>query len=448
MLMNKMPRRGFLQRASLAPLGALAAGAAQKAAAANDRIVLGVVGIHDRGMDLALEFGRRSDVEVRYLADPDTRLFASRAEAVRKVTGGSPRCVQDFRRVLDDREVDAVAIATPDHWHALAAILSCQAGKDVYVEKPTSHSVWESRKMVEAARQYNRVVQVGTQNRSAEYIEQALDYAKSAAFGDIHFVRVLNSKLREPMAPADDTAVPDGVDYDMWLGPAPERPFNVNRFHYTWHWHWDYGGGDLANDGVHQIDLARWCIAKKLPKSVTSIGAHHVIQDRRDTPDTQTVTWEFDGVTVALEQTLWTPYMRKTPLELRDTGAPLNWPFNGTRVEVYGSRQFLWLGRMGDGWEVRDGEGKPVLQERGRFAETNTRHASNFIDCIRSRAKPNADIEEGHYSTLLAHYGNIAFRTGRRLHIDAATEGFIEDRGANELVRRSYREPWVVPERV
>ncbi|MFA6244619.1 MAG: Gfo/Idh/MocA family oxidoreductase, partial [Candidatus Hydrogenedentales bacterium] len=347
--MSTVNRREFLRRA-VAATAAVTSSGVVRAASPNNRVVLGIMGIHDRGMDLALEFGKRNDVEIRYLADPDSRLFDERASAVEKVNGKRPVCVQDFRRILDDGDVDALVVATPDHWHALATVLACQAGKDVYCEKPTSHSIWESRKMVEAARKYNRVVQVGTQNRSAEYVEQAIEYARSAYFGDIHFVRVMNSKLRDPMSPASDGATPDGVDYDLWLGPAPQRQFNPNHFHYSWHWFWAYGGGDLANDGVHQLDLARWVVNRELPKAVSSAGATYALNDTRDTPDTQTVTWEFDTVSVALEQTLWTPYMRKTPLELRDTGAVQSWPFNGTRIEVYGTKQFLWLGhgrRMG-----------------------------------------------------------------------------------------------------
>ena len=445
--MSTVNRREFLRRA-VAATAAVTSSGVVRAASPNNRVVLGIMGIHDRGMDLALEFGKRDDVEIRYLADPDSRLFDERASAVEEVNGKPPVCVQDFRRILDDGEVDALVVATPDHWHALATVLACQAGKDVYCEKPTSHSIWESRKMVEAARKYNRVVQVGTQNRSAEYVEQAIEYAQSASFGDIHFVRVMNSKLRDPMSTASDSATPDGVDYDLWLGPAPKRQFNPNHFHYSWHWFWAYGGGDLANDGVHQLDLARSVVNRELPKAVSSAGATYALNDTRDTPDTQTVTWEFDTVSVALEQTLWTPYMRKTPLELRDTGAVQSWPFNGTRIEVYGMKQFMWLGRMGDGWEACDSEGKPIAKARGQFAATNTRHTANFIDCIRSRRKPNADIEDGHFSTLLAHYGNIAFRSGRRLQIDAATEGFIDDSEANALVRRDYRPPWIMPESV
>jgi len=441
--MSTISRRTWLKTA-----GVTTAMAASRTASANDRVVIGVMGIRDRGWDLTLEFAQRRDVEIRYLADPDSRLFEERAQKVEKLTGKRPQCVQDFRRMLDDKEVDAIAIATPDHWHALGTILACQAGKDVYVEKPTSHSIWESRKMVEAARKHDRVVQVGTQNRSADYVKEAIAYTKLPEFGAVHFVRVVNSKLREPMKAEPDTDSPEGVDYDMWLGPAPMRKYNLNHFHYNWHWFWNYGGGDLANDGVHQIDLARWAIERTLPKAVSSTGATYSLDDQRETPDTQTVTWEFDGVTMVLEQVLWTPYMRKTPLDLRDTNAAPNWPFNGTRVEIYGEKRFMYLGRMGDGWAAYDEEGKQLLDKRGAYRATGTAHAANFIDCVKSRKRPNADIEEGHFSTLLAHYGNAAYRTGRRLHIDTRTEGFLNDNEANGLYKRKYREPWVVSERV
>lgn len=413
---------------------------------ANERVVAAVMGIHDRGMDLAKELVTGGDAELRYLADPDSRLFAERAGIVERASGRRPQCVQDFRRILDDKEVDAICMATPDHWHAIATILACQAGKDVYVEKPTSHSIWESRKMVEAARKYGRMVQVGTQNRSADYCALARERVQDAAFGDIHFVRIVNSKERGPIGRPADTPVPDGVDYDLWLGPAPDRPFNENHFHYKWHWFWRYSGGDVINDGIHQIDLARWLTGRTLPNAVSSVGAQHVFDDDRETPDTQTINWEFDGLNMTLEQTLWTPYLKKHPFELRDKADLPNWPLAGTRIEIYGTKQYMYLGRMGGGFQILDGDGNTVAIQPGQFSPANTKHVANFLQSVRTRELPNADIEEGHYSTLLGHYGNIAYRVGRRLHIDPATEGFVGDDGANALVRRAYREPWVVPE--
>lgn len=440
-------RREFLKVSALGAT-AMAGGMSIGAAGANERVVAAVVGIRDRGMDLARELAGLPGVSVRYLADPDSRLFEERARELEEKTGARPECVQDFRRVLDDPEVNALAIATPDHWHALATIWACQAGKDVYVEKPTSHSIWESRQMVEAARKYGRVVQVGLQNRSAEYIHSAVEYVQSADFGGIHFVRVLNSKARESIGHKPDMPTPDGVDYDLWLGPAPSRPFNENHFHYNWHWFWRYGGGDLANDGVHQIDLARWLTGRTLPEAVSAAGGIFHFKDDRETPDTQTVTWEYDGLSIVCEQTLWTPYMKKVAFELRDTDTLPSWPFAGTSIQIYGTRQMMYLARMGGGWQVFDADGQSVRITHGRFAPANTAHMANFVECVRTRAVPSADIEDGHYSTLLAHYGNLAYRAGRRLRIDPATEGFLDDPDAQSWVRRDYRAPYIVPGQV
>lgn len=441
-----MNRRDFLRTSGSALAAATTFAPRRARAQANDRIIVGVMGIRGRGGFLSQEFAKRPDVEIRYLADPDSRLFEQRAKEVEGICGKRPSCVQDFRRMFEDKDVNAVVIATPDHWHALGTVLACQAGKDVYVEKPTSHSIWESRKMVEAARTYGRVVQVGAQCRSNDYFLKAIEHSRSDRFGDIHFVRVLNSKPRKAIESKPDVPVPEGVDYDMWLGPAPLRPFNENHFHSAWNWFWAYSGGDIINDGVHQIDVARWLIGRKLPKTASASGGKYAYIDVQETPDTLAVNWEFDGLMMVLEETQWTPYLNKTPLDVRDTDGVPNWPFNGTRIEIYGSKQLMCLGRHGDGWQVFDGSGNSILAESATFSPSNTAHVANFIDCIRTRARPHADIEELHYSTILCHYGNIAYRVGRKIHVDAATEGILNDAEANALVRREYRTPWVVPE--
>lgn len=445
-----MNRREFIGRSTAGAAMILASSTAKRAKAdsANDRVILAVMGLHGRGDFLAQEFAQRKDVEIRYLADPDTRLFESHAKKIESICGKRPQCLPDFRHIFDDKEVDGVIMGTPDHWHALGTILACQAGKDVYVEKPTSHNIWESRKMVEAARKYNRVVQVGAQNRSNDNVVEAIEYIRGGGLGDVHLVRVLNSKQRETIGEQPDKPVPAGVDYDMWLGPAPMRAFNENHFHYAWHWFWAYSGGDLINDGVHQMDIARWVVNQKYPKAVVSAGGIYYFKDDQETPDTHAVNWEFDGLMMVFEQALWAPYLKKTPLELRDNDGIPNWPFNGTRVEVYGTKQMMCLGRHGDGWQAFDADAKPVFTKPGQFSPSNAAHGQNFIECIRSRKQPAADIEELHYSTLLCHYGNIAYRTGQKLHIDPVSEGFKDNAEANALVKRTYREPWVVPEQV
>ncbi|MDX9973505.1 MAG: Gfo/Idh/MocA family oxidoreductase [FCB group bacterium] len=446
--MSTIGRREFLKYSTVAT-AALASGVSLNASGANERIVVGFMGTGGRGSFLADEFARMEDVEIRWLADPDSRRPPACAANIEKLTGKRPQITQDFRKMLEDPEVDAIVGALPDHWHALGTILACQAGKDMYVEKPASHSIWEGRKMVEAARKYNRVVQVGAQNRSNENIVRAIEYSRTPEFGDIHFVRVLNSKERVDIGKKPDGPVPEGVDYDMWLGPAPKREFNENHFHYAWHWFWNYSGGDIINDGIHQIDVARWLIDRKYPKTVVSGGGINFFKDDQETPDTHTVTWDYDnGLTMCFEQALWAPYMKKTPLEIRDTDGLPNWPFNGTRIEVYGTKQMLFLGRHGDGWQAFNADGVAVAGEPGEFTTSNTKHIRNFLDCIRTRNEPTADIEKLHLSTLLSQYGNIAYRTRRTQHIDAATEGFVDDAEANGLVKRTYREPWVVPETV
>ncbi len=434
-------RRHFL----FGSMAALATGsAAGRPVSANDKVVLGFMGVGGRGRELLKRFSKRQDVTVAYLADVDSRRLPEAASEAAQRSGRIPKTVQDVRTVLDDKAVDALVVATPDHWHALGTVWACQAGKDVYVEKPTSHSIWESRQMVRAARKYDRVVQVGTQCRSAPYMQGAIDYIKSGQLGEVHYVRVLNSKPRSSIGKRPDGSAPAGVDYDRWLGPAAARPFNENHFHYAWHWFWDYSGGDIINDGVHQIDMARWVIDRAHPKSVYSTGGIHFFKDDQETPDTQVVAWDYDGLTMAFEQTLWTPYQQKTPFNLRDRDELPKWPFSGTRIEIFGSKRWMMLGRHGDGWEVFDGDFRSVAHQYGRQADDL--HITNFLDCIRARKRPNADIEKVHLSTLLCHYGNIAYRVGRKLFIDPATEGFVDDAQANALVKRTYRAPYVVPE--
>jgi predicted dehydrogenase len=427
------------------------AASALRAAGAQDRVRVGIMGIRGRGGALAQVFAQHSDVEIAYLCDVDSRLFEDRAAAVARAAGGAakPRCVQDHRRMLDDTELDAIVNATPDHWHALGTIDACRAGKDVYVEKPASHSVWEGRKMVEAARAYDRVVQLGTQCRSAPYCQEAVEFLRGGKLGSIHLVRVFNMKDRGTLAAQPDAAAPAGVDYDRWLGPAPLRPFNPNHFYGgTWNWKWVYSGGDIINDGVHQMDLARWLIDRPYPRAVFATGGIFHLTDEQDTPDTQQVIFEYDGgLTMTFDLTLWTPYIKKTPEAIRDQDIFPDWPRSATRIEIYGTAGFMMLGRHGGGWQTWDVDGKPGPSCHGR--QSTAEHVRDFIACVRSRKKPAADIEEGHRSTLLCHLGNIAYRAGcRKLAFDGATESFPGDAAANALLKREYRQPYVIPEKV
>jgi predicted dehydrogenase len=454
--MNEISRRQFLNRSKR--MGAALAGGiavstwprVSRATSANEKIVLAIIGVRGRGQALATGFAERKDCEVAYLADVDTSVLASRAETVGKTQGSAPKTVQDFRRVLDDKSIDAVAIATPDHWHALATVWACQAGKHVYVEKPISHSVWEGRQMVNAARRYDRVVQVGTQCRSAPYLMKAKQYLDSGKLGKIHMCRVYNQKEWRNLKAVPDSDAPSHLDWNMWNGPAQEATFNFNLWEH-WNHFWRYSGGDIINDGIHQLDLARWLIGKDYPTSIYSVGGRYAEPGCFETPDTQVVTYEYPDLLMTFELTLYTPYMLKSDPVLRDSDMFPFWPQNATRIEIFGEKGVMFVGRHGGGWQAfaRPQDRKPQVaaQEFGRFPDPA--HKADFVDAIRNHRRPNADIEEGHRSTLLAHTANISLRLGgAKLLLDAKTERFTNNDDANGLLKRSYREPWVVPDQV
>ena len=453
----RLDRRTFVSRSTQAGLGLAAGGLTlastrrARAVSANDKIVLGIIGLRGRGSVLGPDFASRDDCEVAYIADVDSSWFDQRTPAIESAQGRAPKAVQDFRRVLDDKSVDAIVVATPDHWHALATVWGCQAGKDVYVEKPASHSPWEGRKMVEAARKYDRVVQVGLQNRSAPYNHSAKAYLDSGKLGTIHLVKVFNQKGWGNVPVQPDSETPATLDYDMWTGPAPQAAYNANH-HRGWNHFWRYSGGDIINDGVHQMDLARWLVGKDYPKTVYSVGGRFAEQGAFDTPDTQIAVYEFDKLTFVFELTLNTPYMYKSDSEVRNRADLYPyWPQNAERIEIYGTEGLMYVGRHGCGWQVygRPHQRQPVLvaQEHGTFPDPE--HKQNFCDSIRSRALPSADIEQGHRSTLMCQLANISYRLGgQKLTVDPQTESCIDNPAANALLKREYREPWVVPDKV
>ncbi len=454
--MNELTRRDFLESTTAAGLGlgaglsTLTSSQRTSAAASSDRVRLAVVGIRGRGGYLANKFAARADCEVAYLCDVDESLFPLHAPEVERAQGKAPKVTGDFRRALDDRSVQAIVVATPDHWHALATIWGCQAGKDVYVEKPVSHSPWEGRKMVEAARHHKRIVQVGTQNRSAPYNIAAKEYIASGRLGTIHLVRVINQKAWPNSPAAVDRDPPPGLNWDMWTGPAPQSPYN-ELYHHGWNHFWRFSGGDIINDGVHQLDLARWLVGKDYPVSVYSTGGRYAEQGVFESPDTQVAVYQFDDLVLVFELTLYTPYMIKSDQALRDSDMFPYWPQNAERIEIYGSQGLMIVGRHGCGWQVfdRPKDRKPVIaqQENGPFPDDA--HFENFIQSIRSRNKPSADIEEGHRSTLLCQLANISYRLGgRKLMVDPNTETLIGDTEASQMLKREYRAPWVVPDKV
>jgi predicted dehydrogenase len=440
--MNPISRRGFLRTsAGLAGGAALAVRAGD--AVANNRLRIGVIGLGGRGVNLAQMFARRGDVDIVWLCDPDRRRWARAQAAFEPALPREPRTAQDFRRVLEDGEVDAVVVATPDHWHGLVTILACQAGKDVYVEKPMAHNVREGQAMVAAARKFRRVVQVGTQSRSASYARAAREFIRAGKLGDVHLVRVFNmmDHPRVPLGPVG--AIPGEFDYDLWSGPAALLPYHPNR---AWLNYSEYSVGPIAGDAVHQLDLARFVMGDPAaPGSVSCLGRIDALVDGRDTADTQLATFDYGKFTLLFESALWTPYMKKTPMEIRDSDDVPNWAFNATRVEILGTRGFMYLGRHGDGWQVFDANQAAVVSESGRQSDRD--HIQNFVDCVRTRELPAADVAVGHASTLLCHLANAAWRAGNAtLRWDSKTESFPDHAAANAFLERVYRQPWKLPE--
>jgi predicted dehydrogenase len=444
---------------------------------ANDRVRVAVAGINGRGQAHMRAYGEMSDVEVAYLVDPDSRLFASRSAAVEQLAGNTPTCVQDFRRVLDDETLDAVSIVTPNHWHALLAIWACQAGKDVHVEKPCSHNVVEGRRLVEAARRYDRIVQHGTQRRSdPKWIRLTTD-VRNGRFGRLLCAYAYTYRPRESIGFRSGEQPPAELDYNLWAGPAPSHPYRTNLVHYDWHWIWDFGNGEIGNLGTHQMDLARWAMpVGAAPKSVFSLGGRFGYQDQGQTPNTQLTAFEFGEVKLLCEQRgLVGRKATKVTVEFyTDQGVVKDGKFFPKGAE-----------------EGEPIDGAPV----GGFADMGRRHFRNFIDCVRTRQRDrlNCEILEGHLSSRLAHLGNISYRLGqdvpfdkrtkafggetmfheafedmkrhladaahleltdstyrlgRMLHFDAEAERFVGDPDADGMLTRSYRAPFIVPEQV
>lgn len=443
--MNTLNRRKFLNQTA-AVIGAAATLPARKVLAANDKVVIGCMGLGGRGTAVLQKFASRADVEIAYLCDPNPGREKGAQSVVQQAQpGAKPQWVTDFRRILEDKRVDAVLNATPDHWHALGTILACQAGKDVYVEKPVSHDLWEGRKMIEAARKYGRVVQVGTQTRSAPYTREAASYIRSGKLGKVHLVRVYNMMKHSAMKGGSEV-LPAGFDPELWSGPAAKT---TSYLGHNWLNFFEYSCGPIPGDAIHQLDLARLLMGDPgHPKAISHTGGIFSLKDGRDTPDTQLATFEFPDYTLTLEGALWTPYITKTPMEMRDKDQIPNWPFNSTRVEIYGDEGFMFYGRHGDGWQVFDSNAKLSHSSFGRQADKE--HIENFIQCIRDRKHPAADVEQGHLSTSLCHLANASFRAGnQKLIFDPATETITNLPEANQYLKRaSYRAPWVVPETV
>jgi predicted dehydrogenase len=389
-----------------------------------ERVRVATIGVRNQGKTLTAHLAGLPDVDVVALCDVDESLRPAATSAATDAHGKAPRWESDFRRILDDRTIDAVVIATPDHWHAPMTILACQAGKDVYVEKPVSHNVREGQQMVAAARRSGRVVQSGLQQRSGTHFQSAVDFVRSGKLGAVHLAKAWTVHRRKPIGRKRDSVPPDGVDYDLWLGPAPLRAFNANRFHYNWHWFWDYGTGELGNWGTHMLDVARWGLGVGLPTRISASGGRFHFDDDQETPDTLVVQYAYPRATIVWEHRLWSTH----GVEGRSAAAAF-----------YGEAGTLVVDR--GGWKVYD-LAETIASDS---SEQPIAHLRNFIDCIKSRSRPAADIETGHISSALCHLGNIAYRVGREVTFYPEVATFGTDREASLLLSREYRSPWDLP---
>ncbi len=474
-----LTRRRFIKNTLAAAATITVAGtkSSGRVLGANEAIRLGIAGLHGRGKSHVSAFSAMEGVQVTYLIDPDTRTFPSQATAVQKRGGNQPRTVQDIRRALEDRNLDAISIAAPNHWHSLMTIWAAQAGKHVYVEKPLSHNVKEGRIAMEMARKHNVIVQHGTQSRSSQGWANVVEVIKSGKLGKLLVSRGLVYKKRDSIGTRPNGNPPKEVDFNLWLGPAQQQPFHANLVHYNWHWFWDFGNGDIGNQGVHQMDIARWAIpGATLPRSVVTVGGRWGYTDQGQTPNTELTVFDFG----------------QTKLIFEVRGLPTD-PYRG---QTSGNTFHLEEGVIaGNNRFYPRGSDKAAPLPRVEAPRTRQGdHFANFITAVRSKRIQdlNADVLEGHYSAALCHLANISYRLGQegpmtprtrafgddkdaaetvgrmeehlrannlklqdlrlragpRLQFDAQNERFVNNEEANRLLTRNYREGFVVPERV
>jgi predicted dehydrogenase len=458
-------RRDFVRSATISA-GLAAAPAVRPSwgqGSPSQQVNIGVVGFRGRGRDHYRIWAKLPGVRVAYLCDVDERLFPNAVTEVEQIGGYKPQTEFDLRKLLERKDLDAISIATPDHWHALQTIWACQAGKDVYVEKPVSYTIREGRTMVNAARKYNRIVQVGLNRRSDPRTRAAVRFVQEGKLGSTYRARAVVFRGRASIGKVQEASIPEGVHWDLYLGPAPYKPFTLNRFHYGWHFFWDTSTTEIGNNGVHAIDVVRWGIDKRVhPVKIHCEGGHYVDNSDQEVPNVQVANFKYeDGTLVDLEATtLFSP------------------PFGGVHMgeffyteQGYVSSAKGWSTTLGHfvprnepdfppGVSLRaenlsfpkisyePGPAIPDLDPNAKDEDSN--HFANFIECVRSRKREDlhCEVEDGHMSTSLCHLANIAYRTGRKLTFDPATETFPGDEEANRYLTRLYREPYVLPDEV
>src|SRR5579864_4278681 len=444
---SQLSRRSFLKggAAGLAAVGSTAfLSRPERILGANDRVRVAVCGVHGRGMDHVRNYAKIPNVEIAAVCDIDENIMRERVATMEKRGIPKPATFFDVRKLLEDKSIDAISIATPNHWHSLLGIWACQAGKDVYVEKPCSHNIFEGRQLVRAAEKYNRIVQHGTNSRSGVAVREAVEKMREGLIGEVYMARGLCFKWRDTIGRKPEEAVPAGVDYNLWTGPAPLHAFTRNRFHYNWHWFWDYGNGDIGNQGIHEMDIARWGLGVKYPTRVSAMGGHFMFDDDQQTPNSMVANFEFDEggkkKMLVFEVRHW---MTNHEAGIGEGGKKKD--SNTVGNTFYGSKGYLAIDGYGQykTWLGREQEPGPARNEDGN-------NWANFIEAVRSRKQSdlNAPIEEGFRSTVLVHLANISYRLGRTLEFDAQNLSCKGDPEATRMFTRQYRAPFVVPEKV
>ena len=435
--MQPTTRRHFVYTAGMA----LTAAQATRVMGANERVNVAVIGLGGRGGAHMRVYSQLPEARITALCDVDQAALERGQALVQKATQETPKGYADMREVFNDKNVDAVSMPLPNHWHALATIWACQAGKDVYVEKPACHNIFEGMRMIDAARKYNRMVQIGSQGRSASHKIKATQLLKDGVIGKVYLAKGLCFKRRKSIGHEPDSPVPPGVDWDKFLGPAPKRPFNKLRFKYNWHWFWDTGNGDIGNQGIHEMDIARWGLGKPgLPKSVVSTGGKYVYEDDQETPNTQIATFDYGDAELMFEV--------RGILTGNEGGLAADRPGGNVIGNLfYGADGWMALG--GSSFQVYKGEKSEKIMDE-KASDRDQPHFQNFLKAVKTRnyQELNADVAIGVMSASLVHIANASYRVGKRLAFDEKSLSFPGDKEATALLTRKYRAPYIVPEKV
>ena len=423
-----LSRRQFLGRSAQNAAGVAAGivGLAEAVGKASplERVSVGVVGVRHHGSQLAAHLASLPDVDVTTICDVDEGQFPGLSRTLEQIQGHAPHCETDFRRLLDDSSLHAVVLAVPDHWHGYMTVAACRAGKDVYLETPLAHTYAEGEAIVAAARETGRIVQVGHQERSSPHIQSAIEYLKSGELGAVKWAKAWVVHRRKSIEQRAESAVPPGVDFDLWLGPAPRKPFYPNRFHHNWRWFWDYGGGELAQWGSQLLDIARWGLDVELPTRVSASGGKFYFHDDQETPDTLSVQFSYPGKSIQWEHRLWSTH----GIEGRSTG-----------VAFYGERGTLVLDR--GGWKVYDQPGAVGVCSGDALLD----HLRNFINSVKTRQQPHCDAATAHLASTMSQLGNISYRLGREIVVDPKALVNHPDDDVRQLLTHSVRDPWNLP---